>query len=157
MIRINCECGQKLKIDDKYAGKKIRCPKCEATLIVPSGEDMDDLFPADAPTQRMSSVESGELNFKTLSKLKARDELVDLEEETEELPPPPSTPILIKLFVGLIVLSSVSATAAGWILLVPDAYKRSSEMGAKAQVDAREAAAKEQVEEDKARKAAEEN
>ena len=36
MIRLNCSnCGQKIKTDDKYAGKRIRCPNCKQPLQIP--------------------------------------------------------------------------------------------------------------------------
>ena len=36
MIRLNCSnCGQKIKTDDKYAGKRIRCPSCKQPLQIP--------------------------------------------------------------------------------------------------------------------------
>ncbi|MDH4239430.1 MAG: DUF5684 domain-containing protein [Phycisphaerae bacterium] len=39
MIRLNCgNCGQKIKTDDKYAGKRVHCPKCKTLLQVPQAE-----------------------------------------------------------------------------------------------------------------------
>ncbi len=39
MIRLNCSnCGQKIKTDDKYAGKRVSCPKCKTILQVPQAE-----------------------------------------------------------------------------------------------------------------------
>ena len=39
MIRLNCSnCGQKIKTDDKYAGKRVHCPKCKALLQIPQAE-----------------------------------------------------------------------------------------------------------------------
>ncbi|MBW8041783.1 MAG: hypothetical protein FVQ85_17540 [Planctomycetes bacterium] len=39
MIRLNCSnCGQKIKADDRYAGKRVRCPKCKSPLQVPQTE-----------------------------------------------------------------------------------------------------------------------
>lgn len=36
MIRLNCSnCGQKIKTDDKYAGRRVHCPKCKTLLQVP--------------------------------------------------------------------------------------------------------------------------
>lgn len=36
MIRLNCSnCGQKIKTDDKYAGKRVRCPSCKQPLQIP--------------------------------------------------------------------------------------------------------------------------
>lgn len=39
MIRLNCSnCGQKIKTDDKYAGKRVRCPNCKEPLQIPQAE-----------------------------------------------------------------------------------------------------------------------
>ncbi len=36
MIRLSCSnCGQKIKTDDKYAGKRFRCPSCKQPLQIP--------------------------------------------------------------------------------------------------------------------------
>lgn len=40
MIRFHCnKCGQSIKAPDKYAGKKVKCPKCSASNILPSDEE----------------------------------------------------------------------------------------------------------------------
>ncbi|MHC4694780.1 MAG: zinc ribbon domain-containing protein, partial [Planctomycetota bacterium] len=39
MIRLKCSnCGQKIKTDDKYAGKRVRCPSCKQPLQIPQAE-----------------------------------------------------------------------------------------------------------------------
>src|SRR5436309_3067341 len=38
-IRLTCTCGKTLKVDDKYRGKKIKCPACGERLIVEEGDD----------------------------------------------------------------------------------------------------------------------
>jgi hypothetical protein len=36
-IAVKCKfCGQKLRLPDNAAGKKIRCPKCNRVIEVPS-------------------------------------------------------------------------------------------------------------------------
>ncbi len=36
MIRLNCSnCGQKIKTDEKYAGKRVRCPACKQPVQIP--------------------------------------------------------------------------------------------------------------------------
>ena len=35
MTRFQCTCGQKLKVAEQYAGKKVVCPKCRRGLVVP--------------------------------------------------------------------------------------------------------------------------
>ena len=54
MIHFKCHsCGQKIKVEDKKAGTKGRCPKCHTVLLVPSSPPQNT-FPATA------SVESAE-------------------------------------------------------------------------------------------------
>lgn len=44
MISFCCkECGQKIKVSDKHAGKKGKCPKCRSVVLVPHQEDADVL------------------------------------------------------------------------------------------------------------------
>lgn len=38
-IAVTCDnCGKSLKVPDKMAGKKAKCPKCEAAIPVPGGD-----------------------------------------------------------------------------------------------------------------------
>jgi hypothetical protein len=37
-ISIACECGRSLRVKDEAAGKKVRCPGCNAALAVPKPE-----------------------------------------------------------------------------------------------------------------------
>jgi hypothetical protein len=37
-IKVRCPDGHVLKISSKYAGKKVRCPKCKQTVVVPAAE-----------------------------------------------------------------------------------------------------------------------
>lgn len=36
MIKFRCKCGQKIGVQEKYAGKKCKCPKCSSIVDVPS-------------------------------------------------------------------------------------------------------------------------
>jgi hypothetical protein len=37
MIKFSCKnCGQKLNIDDKYSGKRVKCPVCKDIFLVPN-------------------------------------------------------------------------------------------------------------------------
>jgi hypothetical protein len=38
-IRLSCECGKTLKVKDELEGKRIKCPNCQASLLV--GDDSD--------------------------------------------------------------------------------------------------------------------
>ena len=37
-INFTCTCGKTINADYKYAGLKVKCPKCKSTLQVPDGE-----------------------------------------------------------------------------------------------------------------------
>ncbi len=43
IVSFNCKnCGLKIRVPDKFAGKKARCPKCKAVIIVPGiSEDLE--------------------------------------------------------------------------------------------------------------------
>lgn len=48
MIKFNCEnCGQKISVPEMRTGKKSKCPKCKAVLVIPlpSGNDHKDPVP----------------------------------------------------------------------------------------------------------------
>jgi len=53
VIRLNCECGYELRVADRMAGRRGRCPECDAVLLVPgeSGDDvLDDLPRPSSPS-----------------------------------------------------------------------------------------------------------
>src|SRR5262245_16786297 len=35
MPQITCSCGRSLRVEDSWAGKKVRCPACKSILTVP--------------------------------------------------------------------------------------------------------------------------
>jgi hypothetical protein len=39
---IACACGQKLKVRDEFAGKKVKCPKCGNVLIAPAPPPVEE-------------------------------------------------------------------------------------------------------------------
>ncbi len=59
-ISVDCECGRKFKVKDEAAGRKVRCPGCQETVVVPvtdvesfgsvDGGDDDEI--ASKPRQR---------------------------------------------------------------------------------------------------------
>ncbi|MCA9074260.1 MAG: DUF1559 domain-containing protein [Planctomycetaceae bacterium] len=70
-IRIACRNGHKLKVKDSLVGKKVRCPKCKATIVIPvsvTDEDLldsveDDVAPQSPParqTERRQQDVSGD-------------------------------------------------------------------------------------------------
>jgi DNA-directed RNA polymerase subunit RPC12/RpoP len=47
-ISISCSgCGRSFHLKDEMAGRKVRCPECEAVLVVPEPEDEDVVFELD--------------------------------------------------------------------------------------------------------------
>jgi hypothetical protein len=40
-ITVNCTCGKQLQARDEYAGKRLKCPGCGATIAVPAGRPDD--------------------------------------------------------------------------------------------------------------------
>lgn len=44
-ISLTCACGRKLQVRDEAAGKKVKCPGCQAVLSVPSPETDIDFLP----------------------------------------------------------------------------------------------------------------
>ena len=37
-ISVSCDCGARLKVRDEAAGKRVKCPKCQAAIQVPQAE-----------------------------------------------------------------------------------------------------------------------
>ena len=62
-IEIRCQCGKKLKVPDKLAGRMVACPKCNAQIQVPAIAAPDDEYDyeenvADAPASQRSAFGS---------------------------------------------------------------------------------------------------
>ena len=36
MIQFKCKCGELLEMEDKYAGRKVKCPECKTLMKVPA-------------------------------------------------------------------------------------------------------------------------
>jgi hypothetical protein len=62
-IEVQCSCGTRLKVKDQLAGKKIKCPSCQAVLLVPVSDARsqyqieDDPLPAKRQSKRKVSRE----------------------------------------------------------------------------------------------------
>lgn len=138
MIQFTCECGQKLKVDDKFGGKKIRCPKCKAIALVPPDGDLADVFSSKQPLEKMHAPDSEEYDFKTLPKLKSLDDLVDLEDDDDDddefgdvpgkaaPPPPPATGKVMQILGVLLALIGLGGAIGSGYVLIPEALKRSA-------------------------------
>jgi uncharacterized Zn finger protein (UPF0148 family) len=40
-IEFSCDCGHEFRVSDKYAGKKVLCPDCEARVRIPDADESD--------------------------------------------------------------------------------------------------------------------
>lgn len=135
MIQFTCECGQKLKVDDKFGGKKIRCPKCKAISLVPPDGDLSDIVSSSQPLPEMHAPDSEEYDFKSLPKLKSLDDLVDLEDDDDDFdddegrsapPPPPATGKAMQILGVLLALIGLGGAIGSGYVLIPEALKRST-------------------------------
>ena len=66
MIRFSCPCGKQLQAQEEDVGREAKCPRCEATSIIPAGDGPsppgEDAIRADRPTRarRESREDDGE-------------------------------------------------------------------------------------------------
>ena len=54
-ITISCPCGKKLRVADEHAGKRVKCPACQAVSTVPAPEpepEFEIVEPAPKPVAR---------------------------------------------------------------------------------------------------------
>jgi hypothetical protein len=54
-ISLKCSCGKTLKVDEKYRGKKAKCPACGNTLLVEE-QDTDTAVQTEEPTKRRAAA-----------------------------------------------------------------------------------------------------
>lgn len=85
-IRIECsDCGTALKVKEQAAGRKIRCPHCEAVIQVPAeNEESDDADDEVESRSRPSSTTSRSRSSRRSQPGRSR---ASDDEELEELPP----------------------------------------------------------------------
>jgi hypothetical protein len=43
-ITFNCACGKTLRVADEHAGKRVKCPACNAIGTVPGGPEPEPVF-----------------------------------------------------------------------------------------------------------------
>jgi hypothetical protein len=101
-IALSCDCGRSLRLKDELAGRKIRCPSCNASLTVPTPEanaeeEALDILLGDAPAEkktpsRPAPVESG-IQKEEPSRPVPTPVRVEL---PRPAPPPPKNPTISK-------------------------------------------------------------
>lgn len=126
MIKFNCKnCGHKISVTSKYAGKKGKCPKCKTIVIVPHINNDDKLLKLldldskieqtepelrlkkDTPPQRIDSLSADGHNVTNefLSK-----------PTMEEKPPERKLPWILDIFLYPISMSGLINLGIFWLL-----------------------------------------
>ncbi|RUL85265.1 hypothetical protein [Tautonia sociabilis] len=101
-IRVRCQCGQKLKAPDHFAGQRVRCPICKTKVRIPIPDDPEGLPPApipipspfsDEPTSDPgpSAVESGAFPGEPAAPPDEEGWAAPPPEEAEEFPTAPAS------------------------------------------------------------------
>ena len=57
-ISIRCDCGKTLNVDEKYRGKKVKCPACGSLVLVQEASETG--VQADAPTKASVAVDDAD-------------------------------------------------------------------------------------------------
>jgi cell division septation protein DedD len=65
VIRFQCECGRTLRIEDEYAGRKGKCPACEAIVTIP---EVTDAFESPSDLQKADEGEDKELGYEEVAR-----------------------------------------------------------------------------------------
>ena len=64
MIKFYCKCGQKIRVDDVHAGKKGKCPKCKAVVLIPNASeeefDIEEMLGSIEPNDPRDTSDSQE-------------------------------------------------------------------------------------------------
>lgn len=83
VIRLVCKnCGRKLRVKKTRAGQRIKCPKCEQKIHIPSDRDRASDNQKSSP---QSLLADDEISFKLLAKqLKTEEKKAKVSEETEK-------------------------------------------------------------------------
>ena len=57
-IKVRCACGKSLHVTESFAGRRVRCPSCGATLTIPAPGKVEDFasFATEGPARRSSTA-----------------------------------------------------------------------------------------------------
>jgi hypothetical protein len=131
VIKFKCKnCGQRISVSEKYAGKKGKCPKCKNIVIVPEINDDISLKLQDNKTDKLQHAQQPpepELRLKKefptqtrLDRLSADGLNVTneslLKPETKEKPPERNLPWILDIFLYPTSMSGLINLGIFWIL-----------------------------------------
>ena len=102
-FKFMCGCGKRLAAYDWMVGRLLTCPKCGATLTVPTP------FQAEQNLHEMIDEGYDPSKPTVISRIPERE---DVEEEEEELPPSRAG-----LVVGIVVLGAIVAAVTLYFIL----------------------------------------
>src|SRR5437764_6136 len=108
MIQFRCQCGTQLQVQDAYAGKKAKCPNCQAMLTVPPAlaiQGAGDVPAPPAPTHQIQA-EPGAVppvlrEADGPRRRKSRDDDDDRGPRARRAPEPSSGKALASLLLGI--------------------------------------------------------
>ena len=87
-IRFPCdECDKPLKVNDKYAGKRVVCPACQAVVRVPEAEQEEK----EAPARPVKKAARATVRAKQSPAEELEEDEEELDEDEQEEPEPPRT------------------------------------------------------------------
>ena len=69
MVAFACKCGKKYEVDDKLAGRHVKCPSCHEVILVPERPA------ADGDPSAGHGGKVGPLDFRTRQRLTVRETL----------------------------------------------------------------------------------
>jgi hypothetical protein len=93
-ITFNCACGKTLRVKDELAGKRVKCPACDAVAAVPAAEPQFEVVeepppkpvsrPLARPAAKPAAVDDEDDEPRPKAKAKRDDEGYDLEDEDDK-------------------------------------------------------------------------
>lgn len=123
-VRFGCECGKQLQAKAELAGKRIKCPSCGTTLLVPGETGLQTTKPAKKPTP---------VDEMTPPPKQRREQAApDLGDEAEEEQPRPrkkgkpakKAPLLLIIGAGVAALVLLAGGGfGGWYLFLREPEK----------------------------------
>jgi phage FluMu protein Com len=120
-IKFACICGQKIQVEDRFAGKRIKCPRCKDMQLIPQADDPEE-EEEQIPAKPVQEAKSGKKVAKPPSEHEDDEEDEDQKESTskgkkkKKKDKEPTAPL-----IGYIPTSGAVVTlvrCVGWLFLV---------------------------------------